>query len=98
MSWLIRELCALNTYIYFKQVLKLEIPSTPGFTFVNFLSDAGDVREWNLQGLPADAFSTENGVMVTRSNRWPLMIDPQVTNLHFFSNIKNVFKKTLSQL
>jgi dynein heavy chain len=59
-------------------VQKLEIPSSPNFTFVSFLSDAGDVREWNLQGLPADAFSTENGVMVTRSNRWPLMIDPQV--------------------
>lgn len=60
------------------QVLAFEIPFTNGFTFVNFLSDAGDVREWNLQGLPADAFSTENGVVVTRSNRWSLMIDPQV--------------------
>lgn len=36
--------------------------------------------------------------MVTRSNRWPLMIDPQVTNLHFFQILKNVFKKTLSHL
>lgn len=45
---------------------------------MDFLSDAGDVRDWNLQGLPADAFSTENGVIVTRSNRWSLMIDPQV--------------------
>jgi hypothetical protein len=22
------------------------------------------VRDWNIQGLPADAFSTENGVLV----------------------------------
>jgi hypothetical protein len=35
------------------------------------------VRDWNIQGLPADAFSTENGVLVTRGTRWPLMIDPQ---------------------
>ena len=42
-----------------------------------FLANAEDVRDWNIQGLPADAFSTENGVMVTRGTRWPLMIDPQ---------------------
>jgi hypothetical protein len=61
------------------QVKRLEIPASPTFSFNNFLADPGDVREWNIQGLPADAFSSENGVLVTRSNRWPLMIDPQVS-------------------
>lgn len=27
------------------------------------------VRDWNIQGMPSDAFSTENGVIVTSSNR-----------------------------
>ena len=35
------------------------------------------MRDWNIQGLPNDAFSTENGALVTKSRKWPLMIDPQ---------------------
>eukprot|EP00933_Yihiella_yeosuensis_P070887 TRINITY_DN79051_c0_g1_i1.p1 TRINITY_DN79051_c0_g1~~TRINITY_DN79051_c0_g1_i1.p1 ORF type:complete len:1434 (-),score=383.71 TRINITY_DN79051_c0_g1_i1:142-4125(-) len=50
---------------------------TAGFTFSSFLAKPTDVREWNLQKLPADTFSTENGVLVTRGRRFPLMIDPQ---------------------
>jgi dynein heavy chain len=47
------------------------------FNFAAFLSDPRDVRDWNIQGLPSDQFSTENGVIVTRGRRWPLMVDPQ---------------------
>ncbi|KAA0723088.1 Dynein heavy chain 2, axonemal [Triplophysa tibetana] len=58
-------------------VRELEVPCSPGFSFAAFLSKPTAVREWNIQGLPSDAFSTENGVIVTRGNRWPLMVDPQ---------------------
>ena len=54
-----------------------KLPCTDHFNFVKFLGKATDVREWNIQGLPKDDFSTENGVIVTRGGRWPLMIDPQ---------------------
>ena len=60
------------------QVKALGIPSSPEFDFALFLANPSDVRDWNIQGLPADSFSTENGVMVTRGKRWPLMIDPQM--------------------
>ncbi|BFI30788.1 dynein axonemal heavy chain [Marchantia polymorpha subsp. ruderalis] len=70
------------------EVIRLAIPSSPGFSFNSFLADAGDVREWNIQGLPADAFSSENGVLVTRSNRWPLMIDPQEQAKKWIKNME----------
>lgn len=34
-------------------------------------------RARNLQGLPTDSVSINNGVMTVRGKRWPLMIDPQ---------------------
>jgi dynein heavy chain, axonemal len=55
----------------------LKIPASDGFSFSDFMADPSDVRDWNILGLPADSFSTENGVMTTRGTRWPLMIDPQ---------------------
>eukprot|EP01138_Halocafeteria_seosinensis_P001392 gb/GECG01001428.1/.p1 GENE.gb/GECG01001428.1/~~gb/GECG01001428.1/.p1 ORF type:complete len:4689 (+),score=693.48 gb/GECG01001428.1/:1-14067(+) len=59
------------------RVKELSIPFSPSFSFGSFLAKPTDVRSWNMQGLPADAFSTENGVIVTRGRRWPLMVDPQ---------------------
>lgn len=41
------------------------------------LSNPVEVREWNIWGLPTDGVSLDNGVLVTRGRRWPLMIDPQ---------------------
>ena len=60
------------------QIRALNVPASDDFDFALFLADPSDVRDWNIAGLPADSFSTENGVMVTRGRRWPLMIDPQV--------------------
>eukprot|EP00941_MAST-03F_sp_MAST-3F-sp1_P004511 g4511.t1 len=34
-------------------------------------------QAWQICGLPADDFSTDNAVIVKNSQRWPLMIDPQ---------------------
>ena len=35
------------------------------------------VRDWRLWGLPADDVSVDNGILVSKGKRWPLMIDPQ---------------------
>ena len=40
--------------------------------------DPQKAREWSLAGLPSDATSLENGIIVSKARRWPLMIDPQV--------------------
>ncbi|KAI9197259.1 dynein heavy chain and region D6 of dynein motor-domain-containing protein [Polychytrium aggregatum] len=63
--------------VWLAQMKTQEIPFTPDFRFEVFLGKPTDIRDWNLQGLPSDPFSSENGLIVTRGRRWPLMVDPQ---------------------
>ncbi|GMI17677.1 hypothetical protein TrLO_g10552 [Triparma laevis f. longispina] len=53
------------------------VPVTDFYNFVNSLGDPAEVREWRINGLPRDHFSAENGIIATKADRYPLMIDPQ---------------------
>ncbi|KAI8731251.1 dynein heavy chain 6, axonemal isoform X3, partial [Biomphalaria glabrata] len=60
-----------------KRLIELQIPATENMTLVSVLADIYEIRQWNADGLPRDAVSIENAVLVTKGRRWPLMIDPQ---------------------
>jgi hypothetical protein len=59
------------------QVKAQSLPASEAFDLCGFLADPATLRAWGRWGLPDDAFSAENGAIVTRGRRWPLMIDPQ---------------------
>nr|XP_034361929.1 LOW QUALITY PROTEIN: dynein heavy chain 2, axonemal [Arvicanthis niloticus] len=74
--------------IWIKKIWELQVPCSPRFAIDNFLTNPTKVRDWNIQGLPSDSFSTENGIIVTRGNRWALMIDPQAQALKWIKNME----------
>lgn len=50
-------------------------------TIVQFLADMGTLGDWTQEGLPRDTLSVQNGILVTHSSRYPLLIDPQAQAL-----------------
>ena len=61
-----------------RQTLKdVDVPHSEGTDVRSTLANAVEIREWNICGLPTDAISVENGIIMSNSRRWPLMIDPQ---------------------
>uniref|UniRef100_A0A8C4VID0 Dynein axonemal heavy chain 3 n=1 Tax=Falco tinnunculus TaxID=100819 RepID=A0A8C4VID0_FALTI len=53
------------------------IPCSSDFSLTNTLGDPVKIRAWQIAGLPVDSFSIDNGIIVSNSRRWALMIDPQ---------------------
>lgn len=41
------------------------------------MADAVKIRAWTIFGLPTDGLSIENAIILSKSRRWPLLIDPQ---------------------
>jgi dynein heavy chain len=60
-----------------EKISVMQVPHTPNCSLTSTLGDPVAVRMWNVHGLPSDAHSVENGIIISRARRWPLMIDPQ---------------------
>lgn len=54
------------------------IPTTENLDPLSLLTDDTTVAVWTNEGLPSDRMSIENATILSNSDRWPLMIDPQV--------------------
>ncbi|KAK2720694.1 hypothetical protein QYM36_004548, partial [Artemia franciscana] len=68
----------MKLHICWKELLDdYSIPYTAGLDVVSMLVDPQKISEWSLQGLPNDEHSIQNAAIVTRSNSYPLLIDPQ---------------------
>ncbi|KXS11241.1 hypothetical protein M427DRAFT_505508 [Gonapodya prolifera JEL478] len=75
-----------------------EIPCSPTFTLSGTLGDPIQIRSWQLAGLPNDAFSLENGIVSSKTRRWPLFIDPQGQANKWIKNLEKKRKLAVIKL
>uniref|UniRef100_A0A3B5KQQ0 Dynein, axonemal, heavy chain 11 n=1 Tax=Xiphophorus couchianus TaxID=32473 RepID=A0A3B5KQQ0_9TELE len=64
----------------------VSVPLTDGLDPILMLTDDATVAAWHNQGLPNDRMSTENAAILTTSERWPLIIDPQQQAIKWIRN------------
>lgn len=69
-----------------------DVPHTPGCKPVLILGNQMEIRNWHIEGLPKDAFSVENAVLMRNSKRWPLFIDPQTQANKWIRNMVGIIE------
>jgi dynein heavy chain len=77
---------------------KNKLPCTTDFHLHAILGEPVKIRQWNIDGLPTDAFSSDNGVILSNSRRWPLMIDPQGQANKWIKNMETANKLQVIKL
>lgn len=75
-----------------------KIPCSDDFSLSNTLGNQVAIRAWQIAGLPVDSFSTDNGIIVSNSRRWPLMIDPQGQANKWIKNMEKANKLAVIKL
>ncbi|NWH92035.1 DYH8 protein, partial [Aegithalos caudatus] len=63
-----------------------KIPFSDDLNLIAILVDQPTISEWNLQGLPGDPLSIQNGIIVTKASRYPLLVDPQTQGKEWVKN------------
>lgn len=62
------------------------------FSLSSVLGQPIDIRRWVIDGLPNDSFSIDNAIIISKSRRWPLMIDPQNQANKWIKNMEKQHK------
>lgn len=90
-----RQQCQSKWHVLLKEK---KIPSSNDFSLSTTLGDPVKIRAWQIAGLPVDSFSIDNGIIVSNSRRWALMIDPQGQANKWIKNMEKNSKLSVVKL
>ena len=74
-----RDQLIKETFLQF--LVSKKIPMSANPNPLNMLTNEATIAKWNNQKLPSDSVSIENGTILTSTERWPLIIDPQLQGI-----------------
>lgn len=63
--------------LWMQKLANEQIEVEPKTSLMEFLGKPVTIQQWTMAGLPKDENSIENGIIIEKGRRWPLMIDPQ---------------------
>ncbi|XP_041975311.1 dynein axonemal heavy chain 8 [Aricia agestis] len=75
---------------WLNELLKRKIPVSVSLNITEQLTDTATIGEWNLCGLPTDELSIQNGIIVNKASRFPLLIDPQTQGKIWIKNMEKL--------
>ncbi|KAI0989686.1 hypothetical protein GJ496_007023 [Pomphorhynchus laevis] len=57
------------------------------FKLSNYISSQTEIRDWNIDGLPMDSFSSDNAIVSTYHTRFSFFVDPQSQALKWLKRV-----------
>jgi dynein heavy chain len=70
-----------------KMLKDKNIPSSDNFNFEDIMGNPHTIKNYQLNDLPVDNFSTENSIIMDNSPKFPLFIDPQMMANRFIRKL-----------
>lgn len=61
---------------WYTKINELGVKVAEHITMKEILEDPVQTKTWTANSLPSDNLSIENAIIMFKSRRWPLMIDP----------------------
>ncbi len=77
-------------------ILSRSINVSENFTVAGLLADELTISKWNLEGLPDDELSVQNGILTVNASRWPLCVDPEMQAINWIKRKEGPTLKTIS--